>query len=114
MVSILALSRHVFPRLINRRTLPALSSTVYRRGLEEAHMAAFHLPKSKCEKKVAPKGAFEKASFRWKKSGKGFILVGCPKGEWMPRKKRCSVGLRAHAVIVASKKGRCPVGSKRA
>lgn len=25
------------------------------------------------------------------------IMVCCPPGQWMPRKKRCKVGLRAHA-----------------
>jgi len=75
-------------------------------------MAAFHLPKSKCEKKVAPKSAFAPKSFRWVKSGKGFVMVGCPKGEWSSRAKRCKVGLRAHAVVTASKGGRCKVGSR--
>jgi hypothetical protein len=74
----------------------------------------FQLPKSKCEKKVAPKSGFAKASFRWVKSGRGFVMVGCPKGHWSPRSKRCKVGLRAHAVVTASKAGRCPVGSRRA
>jgi hypothetical protein len=77
-------------------------------------MPAFRLPKSKCEKKVAPTKAFDPKSFRWVKSGKGFVMVGCPKGQWAPRLKRCKVGLRAHAVVTASKGGRCPVGLRRA
>lgn len=75
---------------------------------------SFSLPKSKCEKKVEPKSAFDPRSFRWVHKGRGYILVGCPVGQWAPRKGRCKVGLRAHAVVTKSKKGRCPVGSKRA
>ena len=75
---------------------------------------AFKLPKSKCEKKVAPKSEFDPRSFRWTKSGRGYILVGCPVGSWAPRKARCRVGLRAHAIVTKSKGGRCPIGAKRA
>ena len=75
---------------------------------------AFRLPKSKCEKKVAPTSDFDPRSFRWTKSGRGYILVGCPIGSWAPRKARCKVGLRAHAVVTKPKAGRCPIGSKRA
>ena len=74
------------------------------------------IPKAgrKCERRVKAKSAFAKKSFRWVGSGKGRVLVGCPKGKWSERSGRCKVGLRAHAVIVARKKGgSCPSGYKR-
>ncbi len=77
-------------------------------------MARFKLPKSKCERILEPKGSFAPRSFRWIKSGRAFLLIGCPAGEWMPRAKRCRVGTRAHAEVLAARKGkRCPAGSKR-
>jgi hypothetical protein len=52
-----------------------------------------------CERKPIPKGRFDKRSFRWRRSGASWILIGCPKGQWMPRKERCKVGTRAHAIL---------------
>lgn len=75
-------------------------------------MARFKLPKSKCERILAPKSGFAPRSFRWIKTGKAFLLIGCPKGEWMPRAKRCKVGTRAHAEVKAAR-GRCARGSRR-
>jgi hypothetical protein len=75
---------------------------------------AFKLPKSKCERKVEPKASFDPRSFRWVHKGRGYVLVGCPVGQWAPRNKRCKVGLRAHAVVTAAKRGRCKRGSVRA
>jgi hypothetical protein len=70
-----------------------------------------------CERTPAPKSAFDKRSFRWKKSGRAWVLVGCPKGRW--RKNRCAVGTKAHKVLAPakgrSKRGaqtRCRVGRK--
>jgi len=60
-----------------------------------------------CEKKVASKSSFAPRSFRWKKSGRARVLVGCPKGKF--KNGVCSVGTRAYAVLVKSK-GSCPVG----
>ena len=42
-------------------------------------MGKFKIPAAgrKCERMVAPKGNFHKKSFRWVKSGKGRVLVGC-------------------------------------
>lgn len=37
----------------------------------------------------------DKRSIRTIKTRKGNLLIGCPKGKWMPRKKRCLVGTRA-------------------
>lgn len=63
-----------------------------------------------CEKKFQPKEAFDKQSFRWKKSGKARVLVACPKGEWSHG--RCTVGLRAYAILTRAH-GRCTRGQKR-
>lgn len=62
-----------------------------------------------CEKVILPTDAFDRRSFRWKKSGRGLVLVGCRRGGW--RKGRCGTGLRAHAVLRRSK--RCRSGEKR-
>jgi len=65
-----------------------------------------------CKEVVAPKSKFDKRSFRWKKSGRGLILIGCPKGKWNARTQRCKVGTRAHEVLHRAKK-RCPAGERR-
>ena len=52
-----------------------------------------------CKTVKAPKTAFDKRSFRWKKSGKAWVLVGCPKGKWSPKSATCKTGsMRAHEV----------------
>jgi hypothetical protein len=66
-----------------------------------------------CEKQKSPRSAFDGRSFRWKHSGKSWVLVGCPKGRWDARKARCKVGTRAHKILAASPKGRrCRVGKR--
>ena len=65
-----------------------------------------------CEKTDKPKRAFDPRSFRWTQRGRVWILIGCPKGSWMPRTARCKVGTRAHKIMVPSRKPRCPVGQK--
>lgn len=37
---------------------------------------------------------FDKRSIRTIKRGRAMILVGCPRGSWMPRRKRCRKGMR--------------------
>lgn len=64
-----------------------------------------------CEKKLQPKEAFDPRSFRWKKSGKARVLVGCPKGEWSKR-GHCKVGMRAHVLLIRAH-GSCHRGQKR-
>lgn len=64
-----------------------------------------------CEAKESPARTFDRRSFRYKKSGKAWILVGCPSGEWMPRAQRCRVGTRAHKILRPSS-GACPIGQK--
>jgi hypothetical protein len=69
-------------------------------------MAAF------CERRVESKNHFDPRSFRWKKSGRVRILIGCPKGHWGQR-ERCSVGTRAYKILRPLDGRRCPVGDKR-
>lgn len=70
---------------------------------------------SKCESRKASKKAFAPGSFRWVKSGKGRVLVACPKGQWSKEAGLCRVGLRTHAVVISRKRGAaCPTGYKRA
>ena len=70
------------------------------------------IPAKKCVKRENPKKMFHKKSFRWKKSGKAMVLVGCPKKEWMPRAKRCAVGLKAFEVV-KPRRGACSTGYKK-
>lgn len=69
---------------------------------------AFKLPKSKCVKRYARKSSFDKRSFRYTKRGKLILLIGCPKGKWNAKTKRCKVGTRAFEAIKAAKRNRCP------
>lgn len=76
-----------------------------------------------CEEKLAPKSQFDKRSFRYKKSGKAWLLIGCPKGKWDPKgyvtvkgkrqRGRCKVGTRGHKLLAPVRSRRCPVGAKR-
>jgi hypothetical protein len=93
--------------------------------------AKFHLPKSKCERVVAPKSDFSKEfGFRYIKRGSTIVMIGCPKGKSKAqargckvtragkricgRKLICAVGTKAHAIITPAKKGvRCPTGGRR-
>lgn len=90
------------------------------------------IPKSghKCERVVEAKSRFHPKSFRWVKSGKGRVLIGCPKtqegrktvfDESRRKGTQCRfartgerAGTRAHAVVTARKAGgACPTGAKR-
>jgi hypothetical protein len=66
-----------------------------------------------CEKSLAPRKQFDSDSFRWKQSGKAWLLVGCPKGKWQPRKERCRVGTKAHKILVKKGYRHCAVGTRR-
>ena len=76
-------------------------------------MAKFRLPKSKCVKIERPKGQFDKRSFRYIKAGDTVLLIGCPKGQWSARAKKCKVGTRLHEKIVQAPKRGCPVRYKK-
>jgi hypothetical protein len=76
-----------------------------------------------CEEKVEPKTRFDKRSFRWKKSGRAWVLIGCPRGKWNPRgsikigkrreRGRCEAGTRAYIILRPAVSARCPTGSHR-
>lgn len=66
-----------------------------------------------CEERLAPKTQFDKRSFRYKKSGKAWVLVACPKGKWNTKAARCRVGMRAHKLLAPPKGKSCPIGAKR-
>jgi hypothetical protein len=66
-----------------------------------------------CRKAKAPKRDFAPGSFRWKNIRGNWLLIGCPKGKWQPRKQRCTVGTRLHEILVkAPARGRCCKKSK--
>ena len=62
-----------------------------------------------CEREMLPKSAFDRRSFRWKRSGRGWILTGCRRGHF--RRGRCTNGLRAY-VVLARSNGSCPMGGR--
>ena len=64
-----------------------------------------------CKTTKAPKSKFDRRSFRWKKSGKAYVLVGCKKGHWNAKSARCKTGTRAHEVLVPST-GSCRIGKR--
>lgn len=51
------------------------------------------------ERIVAPKSRFAKKSLRWKKSGRAWVMIGCPSGKYTARSESCRVGTRAHVVL---------------
>lgn len=52
-------------------------------------------------RRVQDSKAFDKKSFRWKKSGHAQVLVACPRGDW--KKGRCHSGMRAVEVCTHEK-----------
>ncbi len=62
-----------------------------------------------CEGIKAPRGEFDRRSFRWVRSGKAWLLIGCPIGRW--KRGRCAVGTRAHVILKPSR-GRCGRGQR--
>jgi len=62
-----------------------------------------------CERSVAPRRRFDRRSFRWVRSGKNWVLIGCQKGKW--KRGRCSIGTRAVKVLAKSA-GACAVGRR--
>jgi hypothetical protein len=75
----------------------------------------FTIPKAGkgCVQRVNPLSAFDKRSLRWVKSGRGRVLVGCPRGEYLDG--ACQVGLRAYEVVTPLRRGqkRCELGKRR-
>lgn len=65
-----------------------------------------------CERTMVRAPAVDKRSLRWKKTGKSWLLIGCPKGKWDQKKQSCKVGTRAVKLLVPSP-DRCGPGEKR-
>lgn len=70
-------------------------------------MPAFKLPKKKCKKTLSSRRA-AKDSFRWKKSGKAFLLIACPVGKYNAKTKKCRVGTFAVEKVTARRGNKCP------
>lgn len=70
----------------------------------------------KCVRKVAAPASMDKRSFRWiiLKKKRGGLLIGCPRGQWAPRKARCKVGTRPVEIVLPRKNGRCGKGYVKA
>lgn len=67
-----------------------------------------------CAKFENPRKLFDRRSFRWSPlKDHSRVLIGCPKGEWNDRTKRCRVGTKAHKIYLFSNKKRCPRGYRK-
>jgi len=67
-----------------------------------------------CEEKLAYKRYFDRRSFRWKKSGRAWVLVGCKRGAWNDTRKQCLIGTEAYVLLRSTTANvRCPAGSRR-
>ena len=63
-----------------------------------------------CRQRLAPPDQFDTRSFRTvtvKGRRDVRIVVGCPKGEYAPRAKRCHVGLRAQSIVRTRTNSKC-------
>jgi hypothetical protein len=78
-----------------------------------------------CEKTVKPSRTFDRRSFRYRQSGKAWLIIGCPKGKWYAEgwittpsgrraSGRCRVGTTLYKILVpVGHRKRCPSGAKR-
>lgn len=55
--------------------------------------------KTRLHKKLASKEEFDRRSFRYKRVGNKLVLVGCPKGKWDEKRKKCKVGTKAQKIL---------------
>lgn len=62
-----------------------------------------------CPEQVAPKGRFDRRSFRTVVSDGHRVTVGCPKGKWDPRRQRCKVGTQAQRILHPEGEATCPL-----
>jgi hypothetical protein len=73
------------------------------------------IPRCVCERALSPKASFDRRSFRYKRSGRAWVLIGCPRGQWNARAERCRVGTRAYKLLTpAPARGRCASGQAKA
>ena len=66
-----------------------------------------------CEKGKTPLKSFDRRSLRWKRSGKAWLLIGCPRGKYDAAAEQCKVGTRAYKLLKPTRGKRCPVGSRK-
>jgi len=63
-----------------------------------------------CKKVLIPKGRFDPRSFRTVSPSKRTrITIGCPRGQWDSRRKRCRTGTKAQRILKKrTRAGTCP------
>lgn len=69
-------------------------------------MTKVHYTKKYKRIRIKSPKIFDKRSFRIKDVGReGFtkIIIGCPRGKWDDKKKRCKVGTQTQAVLLNRK-----------
>jgi len=69
-------------------------------------MPKIHITKKYIRKRVRNPKQFDSKSLRIKDIGrKGFtkIIVGCPKGKYDAKKKRCKVGMKTQSILMSRK-----------
>lgn len=92
--------------LVKRGTGAGITSTAGLRGRK--------IVGTFCEEALAPRRDFESSSFRWKRTGSAWLLVGCPKGDWNKTEQWCRVPTRGYRLLSpTSTRKRCPTGSRR-
>jgi len=62
-----------------------------------------------CPERVAAKGRFDPRSFRTVRTDGHLVTVGCPKGQYDARRKRCKVGTRAQRILHPPGESTCPL-----
>ncbi|MGH7376140.1 MAG: hypothetical protein ACREKK_01800, partial [Candidatus Methylomirabilales bacterium] len=65
-----------------------------------------------CPERVAPPGRFDPRSFRTVRTDGHLVTVGCPKGKYDARRKRCKVGTRAQRILHPPGEAICPLAGR--
>ena len=63
------------------------------------HQHKFVLKRRYVHERICPKEAFDPKSFRRVRSNSHIVTVGCPKGQYQVKMKRCKIGLRAQNLL---------------
>ncbi len=63
-----------------------------------------------CPEQLADPGRFDPRSFRTVQTDGHRVTIGCPKGQYDARRRRCRVGTRAQRILHPAGEGKCPVG----
>lgn len=89
-----------------RVVLPPEAGRRNPRGRRRASRARY------CAERLADPRRFDPRSFRTVVQAGHRVTVGCPRGEWDRRRRRCRVGTRAQRILHPAGEGRCPVGGR--